>query len=39
MIQYLSTGYIGKTLTNLIRNIERLEDTINKIGDRLKFDT
>ena len=35
MIQYLDTEYIEKTLNDLIRSIERLEDKISDIEDRL----
>ena len=36
MIQYLDTAYIEKTLNNLIRSIERLEDKISEIEDRIE---
>ncbi len=36
MVQYLDAAYIEKTLSNLIKSIERLEDKINEIEHKLK---
>ena len=36
MIQYLDAEYIEKTLNDLIKSIEKLEDKINEIEHRLK---
>ena len=37
MIQYLDAEYIEKILSNLIKSIEKLEDKINEIEDKLKI--
>ena len=36
MVQHLDADYIEKTLNNLIKSIEKLEDKINEIEYRLK---
>lgn len=36
MIQYIDAAYVEKTLNDLIKSIERLEDKINEIEDRLE---
>ena len=36
MIQYIDAVYVEKTLNDLIKSIERLEDKINEIEDRLE---
>ncbi len=36
MVQYLDADYIEKTLNDLIKSLERLEDKINEIKDRLE---
>ena len=36
MVQYLDAAYIEKTLNDLIKSIERLEDKISEIEDRIE---
>ena len=36
MTQYLNVNYIEKTLNDLIKSIEKLEDKISEIEDRIE---
>lgn len=36
MIQYLDAEYVEKTLNDLIKSIEKLEDKINEIEDSIE---